>query len=61
MATIQLVGFLLESAEELIVKAESALPALAGEKLDEAEELLALGARIMSRHKAEVISKKEAA
>ena len=61
MATLQLVSFLMESAEELIVEVESVAPALAADKLDEAEELLTLGANIMSRHKVEVGFNKEAA
>ena len=61
MATSQLVSFLLESAEELIDEVESAAPVLASDMLDEAEELLTLGANIMSRHKVEVGSNKEAA
>ena len=61
MATSQLVSFLLGSAEELIDEVESAAPVLASDMLDEAEELLTLGANIMSRHKVEVGSNKEAA
>ena len=61
MATLQLVSFLMESAEELIVEVESVAPALAADMLDEAEELLMLGAKIMSRHKVEVSSNKEVA
>ena len=61
MATIELLRFLLERAEDLIVRAESTLPVLADEMLDEAEELLTLGAKIMSRHKIKVDSNKEAA
>ena len=61
MATSQLVSFLLESAEELIDEVESAAPVLADDMLDEAEELLALGDIILSRHKVEVGSNKEAA
>ena len=61
MATLQLVSFLMESAEKLIFEAESAAPVLAGDMLDEAEELLTLGANIMSRQKVEVGSNKEAA
>ena len=61
MATLQLVSFLLESAEELIDEVEFAAPVLASDMLDEAEELLILGANIMSRHKVEVGSNKEAA
>ena len=51
----------MESAEELILEVESAAPVLAGDMLDEAEELLTLGANIMSRHKVGVSSNKEAA
>ena len=61
MSTLQLIRFLLESAEELIVAVESAAPALAGDMFDEAEELLTLGANIMSRHKVDMGSSKEAA
>ena len=61
MATLQLVSFLMESAEELIVEVESVASVRACDMLDEAEELLTLGANIMSRHKVEVGSNKEAA
>ena len=61
MKTLQLVSFLMESAEELIFKVESVAPALAGDMLDEAEELLTLGANILSRHNAEAGANKEAA
>jgi len=61
MKTLQLVSFLMESAEELIIKGESVAPTLAGNMLDEAEELLTLGANILSRHKVEAGVSKEAA
>ena len=61
MATLQLVSFLMESAEELIVEAESSMPLLAVDMLNEAEELLTLGANILSRHKVEVGFNKQAA
>ena len=61
MATLQLIRFLMDSAEELLVAVESGAPIIAGDMLDEAEELLALAANIMSRHKIDVGSSKEAA
>ena len=61
MKTLQLVNFLMESAEELITRAEFVAPILAGDILDEAEELLTLGANILSRHKVEAGASKEAA
>ena len=61
MATFELVNFLLESAEELINKAESALPPTANNMLDEAEELLALGSSILSHQNIKVGPNKEAA
>ena len=61
MKTLQLVSFLMESAEELIFKVESVAPIVAGDMLDEAEELLTLGASILSRHKVEAGANKEAA
>ena len=61
MATLELVRFLSESADELIVKAEVALPGAAAGLLDEAEELLTLGAQIMGRYEAKIMIAKEAA
>ena len=61
MATLELVRFLSESADELIVKAEVALPGAAASLLDEAEELLTLGAQIMGRYKAKIMIAREAA
>jgi len=61
MATLGLVRFLLESAEELIVKAEMALPGAAAGLLDEAEELLTLGTQILGRYEAKITIAKEAA
>ena len=61
MATLELVRFLSESADELIVKAEAALPGAAAGLLDEAEELLTLGAQIMGRHEVKIMIAKEAA
>ena len=61
MATFELLSFLLESADELINKAESTVPNAAIEMLDEAEELLELGSWILSRQKTNVGSNKEAA
>jgi hypothetical protein len=61
MATIQLVHFLTESADELLGKAENATPITAELLLDEAEELLELGASIMSRYTDAMIETREAA
>ena len=61
MATLELVRFLSESADELIVKAEVALPCAAVGLLDEAEELLTLGAQIMGRYEVKIMIAKEAA
>ena len=61
MATFELVSFLLKTAEELINKAESTLPNAAIGMLDEAEELLELGLRILSRQKINVDPNREAA
>tara|TARA_Y100001960_G_C14512023_1_gene746965 strand:+ start:408 stop:593 length:186 start_codon:yes stop_codon:yes gene_type:complete len=61
MATIELVNFLLESAEKLLNKAESALPVKAVKMLDEAEELLELASRILFRQKIDVDPNQEAA
>ena len=54
MPTIELVNFLLESAENLLNKAESAFPDTAVKMLDEAEELLELASRILFRQKIDV-------
>lgn len=61
MARLELVRFLTESAEELLGKAEAAGPKTAVNLLDEAEELLVLGASIMSRRGESEIETKEAA
>jgi len=61
MATIELVRFLNDSANELLNKAEAAQPAAAETMVDEAEELLALGASILKRHKAFEVEILEAA
>ena len=61
MANIQLVRFLSDSADELIGKAEKATPIMAERLLDEAEELLVLGASIIGRHNVAMIETREAA
>ena len=61
MATLELVRFLSESAGELIIKAEVVRPSAAAGLLDEAEELLALGAQIMGRYETKIMIAKEAA
>jgi len=60
MAKLELVRYLNDSAEELIEKAETASPAAAKGLLDEAEELLALGANILSRDTLEIETKEAA-
>ena len=49
MANEDLVRFLSDSAAELLGKAENAAPVAGAEFLDEAEELLALGASVLNR------------
>ncbi len=61
MATLDLVRFLADSADELLYKAEAATPAAADSLVDEAEEMLALGASILSRHAAFEVETREAA
>lgn len=60
MAKLELVRYLNDSAEELIEKAEAANAAEAKGLLDEAEELLALGANILSRDTMEIETKEAA-
>lgn len=61
MATLDLVRYLSDSAEELLGKAEAAGPEVAKTMMDEAEELMVLGASIMDRRSATIIETKEAA
>ena len=61
MATIQLVRFLSDSADELLGKADTATPIMAERLLDEAEELLVLGASIMGRQSIAMVETREAA
>ncbi len=56
-----LIRYIAESAGELIGKAETAVPALACEFQDEAEELLMLGALLLKRRDEDEFSLKEAA
>ena len=49
MSTSELVRFLLDNASKTIYKAESAEAHLAAALLDEAEEFLALGSKIVCR------------
>ncbi len=61
MSTLELVRFLSDSASESIDKAEFAEARFATALLDEAEELLALGYRIMCRDRTNLSDNRKAA
>ena len=61
MANLDLVHYLADSAAGLIKQAEEATPAMAKVFLDEAEELLMLGANLNVRRKLAMEMVKEAA
>ena len=61
MSTLELVRFLSDSASESIDKAEFAEARFATALLDEAEELLALGYRIMYRDRTNLSDNRKAA
>jgi len=61
MANLDLVHYLADSAAGLIKQAEEATPAMAKVFLDEAEELLLLGANVNARRKLAMEMVKEAA
>ena len=61
MSTLDLVRFLSDSASELIDKAEFTEAHFAPALLDEAEELLALGYRIMCRDRTSLSYNRKAA
>jgi hypothetical protein len=49
MANLDLINFLADSANDLIMQAEKTTPAMAKVFLDEAEELILLGAKLNER------------
>ena len=61
MSTLELVRFLSDSASKSIDKAESAEAHLATALLDEAEELLALGSKIVCRARTNLRDSRKAA
>ena len=61
MYSKELIQYITESAGELIGKAEAAESSIACDFLDEAEELLTLGALLLERHSEGEFSLKEAA
>ena len=61
MYNTDLIRFITESAGELIGKAETAAPRLACDYVDEAEELLTLGALLLKRRSKDKLLMKEAA
>ena len=61
MSTLELVRFLSDSASKSIDKAESAEELLATALLDEAEELLALGFKIVCRARTNLSDTRKAA
>lgn len=61
MASFELVRFLADSADELLKKAETMESGTAGNMVDEAEEMLVLGASILNRRQAIEVETKEAA
>ena len=61
MYNTELIRYITESAGDLIGKAEKAAPALARVYVDEAEELLTLGAFLLKRKSRDELLIKEAA
>lgn len=61
MYNTELIRYITESAGELIGKAETAAPKLACDYVDEAEELLTLGALLLKRRSQDELLLKEAA
>ena len=61
MANLDLIHYLADTAAELIKRAEEATPAMAKVFLDEAEELLLLGANLNARRNLAMEMVKEAA
>ena len=61
MSTLELVRFLSDSASKSIDKAESAGAQLAATLLDEAEEYLALGSKIVCRARTNLSDTRKAA
>jgi hypothetical protein len=61
MATLDLVRFLADSADEVLKKAETAAPSAANDMVDEAEEMIALAASILGRRQVFEVETREAA
>ncbi len=61
MANLELINFLADSTSDLIQQAEKTTPAMAKLFLDEAEELLVLGAKLNERRVMMINMVKEAA
>ena len=61
MYNVDLIRYVTETAGELIGKAEMASPSQSCDFLNEAEELLALGATLLKRRSESVLTLKEAA
>jgi hypothetical protein len=61
MATLDLVRFLTDSADEGLKKAENMAPAAANDLVDEAEEMIALAASILTRRTVFEVETREAA
>lgn len=61
MYNTDLIRYITETAGELLGKAETANPALVCDILDEAEELLLLGAELLKRRSVSELTMKEAA
>jgi len=60
MHTTDLVRYLTDTAGDLIAFAEAAAPGTAQAYLDEADELLTLGAAILARHTASIETREAA-
>jgi len=61
MYNVDLIRYISETAGEVLGKAEMASPSRSCELLDEAEELLALGATLLRRRSESKLTLKEAA
>lgn len=61
MATLDLVRFLADSADEVLKKAETVAPSAANGMVDEAEEMIALAASILGRRQVFEVETREAA
>jgi hypothetical protein len=61
MATLDLVRFLADSADEVLKKPKTAAPSAANDMVDEAEEMIALAASTLGRRQVFEVETREAA